>query len=119
MSIVGVQLIVFVFSFFMLYNVYLYWRKKEIGLRGASAWIIIWGGLLAITFFPKFIEPLVKELFFVRLFDLATVAALIILAYVMFENHIRINRLQQQISNIIQRKAVKDALKKANGTKRK
>ncbi len=119
MSIVGVQLIIFVFSFFMLYNVYLYWRKGEIGLRGALIWVIIWGGLLIITFFPKFIEPLVKELFFVRLFDLATVAALIILAYVMFENHVRINKLQKQISKIVQRTAVKNVLKKVNETKKK
>lgn len=110
MSIVGVQLIVSVFSFFMLYNVYLYWRKNEIGLRGASAWIIIWGGLLVITFFPKFIEPLVKEMFFVRLFDLATVAALVILAYVMFENHIRINKLQKQMEKIVRRLSFKKKL---------
>lgn len=112
MNILGVQLIVFVFSFFMLYNVYLYWKKKEIGLKGASAWIIIWGGLLVITFFPKFIEPLVKELFFVRLFDLATVAALIILAYVMFENHIRINRLQKESEKLVRSMAIIKALKK-------
>jgi len=111
MSIVGVQLIVFVFSFFMLYNVYLYWRKNEIGLRGASAWIIIWGGLLLITFFPRFIEPLVKELFFVRLFDLATVAALVILAYVMFENHVRINKLQRNVEKLVSLLAVKKAKK--------
>lgn len=112
MSIVGVQLIIFVFSFFMLYNVYLYWRKGEIGLRGASAWIIIWGGLLVITFFPKFIEPLVKELFFVRLFDLATVAALIILAYVMFENHIRVNRLQMMMEKLVGAMALKKIKRK-------
>jgi len=111
MSIIGVQLIVFVFSFFMLYNVYLYWRKNEIGLRGASAWIIIWGGLLLITFFPRFIEPLVKELFFVRLFDLATVAALVILAYVMFENHVRINKLQRNVEKLVSLLAVKKAKK--------
>jgi hypothetical protein len=92
----------------MLYNVYLYWRKREIGIRGASVWIVIWGGLLLITFFPRIIEPLVKELFFVRLFDLATVAALIILAYVMFENHVRINKLQHQIEKLVSKFAIKE-----------
>jgi hypothetical protein len=113
MNIIGVQLIVFVFSFFMLYNVYLYWRKGEIGGRGAMVWVVIWGGLLFITFFPKFIEPLIKELFFVRMFDLGTVAALIILAYVMFENHVRINRLQKQIAILVSKIAVKNVKKKS------
>ena len=111
MSIVGVQLIVFVFSFFMLYNVYLYWKKKEIGLKGASVWIVIWGGLLFITFFPKYIEPLVKEMFFVRMFDLATVSALVILAYVMFENHVRIKRLQRQMEKMVRSLALKKSIK--------
>jgi len=112
MSIVGVQLIILVFSFFMLYNVYLYWKKGEVGLRGASAWIIIWGGLLFVTFFPKYIEPFVKELFFVRLFDLMTVGALVILAYVMFENHVRINKLQRQMGQVVSKIAVKKGTKK-------
>lgn len=111
MSIVGVQLIIFVFSFFMLYNVYLYWKKGEVGLKGASVWIIIWGGLLFITFFPKFIEPLVNELFFVRLFDLVTVGSLVILSYVMFENHVRINILQKKMDRLVSLMAVKKGKK--------
>lgn len=112
MSIVGVQLIIFVFSFFMLYNVYWYWKKGEIGLKGASAWVVIWVGLLVVTFFPKIIEPLVNELFFVRLFDLMTVGSLVILAYVMFENHVRINRLQRQMGQVVSKMAVKRGAKK-------
>lgn len=111
MSIVGVQLIIFVFSFFMLYNVYLYWKKGEVGLKGALVWVVIWGGLLFITFFPKYIEPLVRQLFFVRLFDLMTVAGLVILAYVMFENHVRINRLQRQVGKLVEKLAIKNARK--------
>jgi len=90
----------------MLYNVYLYWKKGEVGLKGASAWIAIWGGLLFITFFPKYIEPFVKEMFFVRLFDLANVLALVILAYVMFENHVRINRLQKEMDKLVRKLAI-------------
>ena len=108
MSIVGVQLIVFVFTFFMLYNVYLYWKRGEIGFRGAMVWVVMWGGLLFITFFPKYIEPLVKELFFIRLFDLTTVIALVILAYVMFENHIRINNMQKKINMLVRKLAMKE-----------
>jgi len=112
MSIVGVQLIILVFSFFMLYNVYLYWKKGEVGFKGASAWIIIWGGLLFVTFFPRFIEPFVKELFFVRMFDLMTVGSLVILAYVMFENHVRINKLQRQMGQMVSKIAIKKGIKK-------
>ncbi|MBP9818215.1 DUF2304 domain-containing protein [Candidatus Shapirobacteria bacterium] len=96
----------------MLYNVYLYWRKGEIGAKGALVWITIWGGLLFITFFPKYIEPLVKQMFFVRLFDLGNVMALIILAYVMFENHVRINKMQKQISMLVSKLAVKKVVRR-------
>lgn len=108
------QLIVFVFSFFMLYNVYLYWRKGEMGVRGAFLWIVVWVGLLFITFFPKYIEPFVREMFFVRLFDLANVLALVVLAYVMFENHVRINRLQRQMGKLVSRLAIKKGIEHAS-----
>lgn len=111
MSIIGVQLLVFVFSFLMLYNVFLYWKKREIGTKGALVWVIIWGGLLFITFFPKLIEPLVNNLFFVRLFDLATFVALAIISYVMFQNHVRTNRLQKNVEILVRKMAVKKITK--------
>jgi len=36
------------------------------------------------------------------------VAALIILAYVMFENHVRINKLQHQIEKLVSKFAIKE-----------
>ena len=107
MTIVGVQLIVASFGFLMLYNLFLHWKKKDIGIRGFVAWFVMWGGLLFINFFPKLIEPFIKNLFFVRTFDFAAVAALIILTYVMFENHIRINKMQIQIEMLVSKIAVK------------
>ncbi|KKQ31662.1 MAG: hypothetical protein US68_C0009G0007 [Candidatus Shapirobacteria bacterium GW2011_GWE1_38_10] len=101
MNIVGVQLIVASFGFLMLYNLFLHWKKKDIGFKGVMVWFILWGGLIWITLFPKSIEPFIKELFFIRTFDFAAVAALIVLAYVMFENHLRINKLQQQIEKLV------------------
>lgn len=109
MSIIGIQLLVLVFSFLMIYNVFLYWKKKEIGTKGAFVWFVIWGGLLFITFFPKSMDPIVDEFLFVRLFDLATFVALAIIAYVMFQNHVRTNRLQKQVEILVRRIATKQA----------
>lgn len=107
MNIVGVQLIVCAFGFLMLYNLFLHWKKKDIGGRGALAWVLLWGGLVWITLYPKSIEPFIKELFFIRVFDFAAVVALIILTYVMFENHIRINKMQQEMEKLVRKLAVK------------
>lgn len=112
MSIIGVQLLVFMFCFLMLYNVFLYWKKNEIGTKGALVWVIIWGGLLFVAFFPKLIEPLVNNLFFVRLFDLVTFAALAIISYVMFQNHVRTNRLLKEVEILVRKIAVKKVTKK-------
>jgi len=112
MSIIGVQLLVFLFCFLMLYNVFLYWKKNEIGIKGATVWVIIWGGLLFITFFPKYMEPFVRELFFVRLFDLVTFVALAIISYVMFQNHVRTNRLLKEVEILVRKMAVKKVPKK-------
>jgi len=107
MNIVGVQLIVAAFGFLMLYNLFLHWKKRDIGIKGVLVWVLLWGGLVWITLFPKSIEPFIKELFFIRVFDFATVGALIVLTYVMFENHMRINKLQQQIEKMVRKMAMR------------
>ncbi len=107
MNIVGVQLIVSAFGFLMLYNLFLQWKKKNIGSNGALVWLLMWGGLIWITLFPSSIEPLIKQLFFVRVFDFVAVGALVVLTYVMFENHIRINKMQQQLEKLVRSIAVK------------
>ena len=107
MNIVGVQLIVGAFGFLMLYNLFLHWKKKDIGIRGFAAWFVLWGGLLFINFYPRLIEPFIKDLFFVRTFDFAAVGALIVLSYVAFENHIRINKMQIQMEQLVQKIAIK------------
>ena len=106
MTIVGVQLIVGAFGVMMLYNLFLHWKKNDIGLQAFAVWLGLCGGLLFINFFPKLIEPFIKQLFFIRIFDFATVGALIILTYIVFENHIRINKLQKQIGKLVSLLAV-------------
>lgn len=107
MTIVGVQIIVSAFGLLMLYNLFIHWKKKAIGNRGATVWLILWIGLIWVTLFPKSLEPLIKELFFVRLFDFVTVGALVVLTYVIFENHIRINKMQQQIEKLVRKLATR------------
>src|SRR3989339_1073483 len=105
MTIIGVQLIVAAFGFLMIYNLFLHWKKGDLGIKGTIAWFVMWGGLLFINFFPKLIEPFIKELFFIRIFDFATVGALIVLTFVMFENHIRINKMQIEIEKLVRKLA--------------
>lgn len=107
MTIVGVQLIVSAFGLLMLYNLFLHWKKKEIGDHGALVWLILWAGLIWVTLFPRSLEPLIKELFFIRLFDFVNVTALIILTYVVFKNHIRINKLNKQIEELVRKISIK------------
>jgi hypothetical protein len=111
MNIVGVQLIVAAFGIMMLYNLFLHWKKQDIGFKGFLAWFVLWGGLLFINFFPKLIEPFIKDLFFIRVFDFGTVGALIVLTYVLFENHIRINKMQRELERIVSRLAIRNRKK--------
>lgn len=107
MTIVGVQIIVSAFGLLMLYNLFLHWKKGAIGKRGAIVWFLLWVGLIWVTLFPKSLEPLIKELFFIRLFDFITVSALVVLTYVMFENHIRINKMRKQIEELVRKISIK------------
>jgi len=57
--------------------------------------------------FPKTLEPLMKELFIVRVMDLGMIGTFMILTYVTIENNIKIKNLEDKIEKLVRKIAVK------------
>jgi hypothetical protein len=107
MNIIGLQLLLLFFALFMVYVLLLHWKKKNISNMMFGSWLVIWVGFLITTFFPKILEPLLKDLFLVRVMDLGMVIAFMILTYVTVENNIKIKRLEEQIEKLVRELAIK------------
>lgn len=107
MNIIGVQLILCFFALFMVYVLFLHWKKKNISNKFFSLWLFIWIVFLFFTFFPDILRPLIKELFIVRVMDLGMIGAFMILTYVSIENNIKIKRMEIQMEKLVRKIATK------------
>jgi len=112
MNVIGVQLVLLFFAFIMGYYLFLNWKKGDISGKSFSSWVFIWlvFGILAI--FPKLLEPLIEELFIVRVMDLGVIVALMIITFLTLENNIKIMKLERNTEKLVRKLAVKSVKRK-------
>lgn len=106
MNIIGLQLVLTAFALFMMYVLLLHWRKNNISNVMFFSWLLIWCGFLVVTFFPALLEPLLKELFLVRVIDFGTIVAFMIITYVSIENNVKIRKQDEQIEKLVRKLAL-------------
>jgi hypothetical protein len=57
--------------------------------------------------FPKLLEPLMRELFIVRVMDLGMIGTFMILTYVSIENNIKIKNIEDKMEKVVRKIAIK------------
>jgi len=111
MNIIGVQLLLLFFGLFMVYVVYVHWRKKSMGGKVFGSWVALWLVFLVFTLFPKLLEPLIKELFIVRVMDLGMIGAFMVLTFITVENNLKISKYEKELEILVRRLAIGNAEK--------
>ncbi len=112
MGIIGVQLILFCFGLFMLYVSFIYWKRRAFTNTTFAVWMFIWICFLTFSLFPKLMEPLWQDLFFVRAMDFGMIIAFMILTFLTIENNVRIKKYEEQLEQLVRKMAVKKAKRK-------
>lgn len=112
MSIISLQLLLLGFSVFMLYSLFLHWKKKDITNGLFLFWIFVFFLFIFISIFPKILEPLLKQFFIVRVMDLGMIGTFMILTYLTIENNIKIKKDEEKIEKIIRKISIKEIYKK-------
>jgi len=107
MNILGVQLILVFFGLFMLYISFVYWKRKSFTNVTFGIWLVAWIGFLVFSLFPKILEPLLRELFFVRAMDFGMIVAFMILTYLTIDNNVRIKKYEGKMEKIVRSIAIK------------
>ncbi|HPJ17019.1 MAG TPA: DUF2304 domain-containing protein [Candidatus Woesebacteria bacterium] len=108
MNILGVQLILIFFGLFMVYVLFLHWKKKNISNKMFGVWSLIWFGFVFFSIFPTLLSPLLSELFIVRVMDLGMIIAFMILTFVTIENNIKIKKYEEELEKLIRKLAIKN-----------
>lgn len=107
MNIITLQIILLAFAIFMAYSLFLHWKKKDISNNLFVFWLVIFLVFIVITVCPKIIEPLLKELFVVRVMDLGMIGTFMILTYVTIENNIKIKKVENQLEKLVRKISIK------------
>lgn len=106
MSIITLQIVLLAFALFMTYSLFLHWKKKNISNKFFISWLIIFAVFIFLALFPKTLEPLMKELFIVRVMDLGMIGTFMILTYITIENNIKIKKNEDQIEKLVRKIAI-------------
>lgn len=101
MNIIGVQLVLIAFACFMVYVLFLHWKKKNVSNKMFGMWLLIWSVFILFAFFPTLLVPIIKDLFIVRVMDLGMIGTFMILTYVTVENNIKIKQQNEQIEKLV------------------
>jgi hypothetical protein len=107
MKIIFLQIILLCFALFMLYTLFLHWKKKNITNIIFGFWVFVWVVFLFFNFCPQILEPLLKELFVVRVMDLGMIGAFMILTYLTVENNIKIKKYEELTEKLVRKISVK------------
>jgi hypothetical protein len=107
MKITELQILLIGFVILMMYSLFLHWKRHEISKRVFVFWGVIFAVFVFLTVFPKILEPILKELFIVRLMDLAMIGSFMILTYLTIENNIKIKSLDRKIEMLVRKISIK------------
>ena len=100
------QLLLTGFAFLMIYIARLHYRRGSVSKEEFSVWMVVWGGLIALSLFPQSLRSIADTLHIGRIFDLLAVIAFAILGLVVFMTRLSVLELQKKIEKIVRVTAI-------------
>lgn len=106
------QILVTIFVLFALSRAYLQFRNNNTSLGSFLFWVLIWGGVLFIVYWPNLFNRVAGVFGIQRSIDVVVYFAIISLFYLIFRSYVKIQELEQNITHIVRQIALKDISKK-------
>ena len=100
-EIIGVQIVGILFGLFMVYYIFLHFKRKELKASEFGFWLVLWVLFTLVVFFPAILEPLRKAVGFVRVMDMLVVFGFIFLIGLTFYNYITLRKNQKKIEDVV------------------
>ena len=101
------QIIVSVLVLAVLVKLVIDLKKGKITLNKFYLWALAWIALAVIVFFPNMVIFLAKSIGIERPQDLPIYVSIIVLFYIIFKIGVKIEKIEQEITNLVKRLALK------------
>lgn len=102
-----IQIVILVFVAFAVINIVSRFKKRYLNLNQTILWLIVWFGAAFVTIDPDASVFFAQLLGVTRGADLIIYFSLIILFYLLFMVQIKIERIERNITKIVQDRALK------------
>jgi hypothetical protein len=97
-----------IFVAFVLVRLLLRYRDGDLSLFRAIAWAVLWIAIVAISWRPEISETLTRWSGVGRPVDLLYAISIVFLFYALFSVYLRLEQLQQQLTQLVRELALKD-----------
>ncbi|MGV8169072.1 MAG: DUF2304 domain-containing protein [Candidatus Nanoarchaeia archaeon] len=116
--IAGVQILGIIFCIIMVYFSYVYYKRKNYGLRSLILWMAVWLGALFVVSFPKTLYGIMEALKIQRTADFLTLLGFAFFAVITFYLYIIVKKNNRKMELLVRELAMKDAESRKTRKKR-
>ena len=106
-EILGIQILGILFGGFMMYYVFLHYKRKELTIKEYLFWVSLWVLFIILTLFPWLLKPLVRSIGFARTMDFFIVAGFMFLVGSLFYIYLLVRGNQKKLEEIVRKIAFK------------
>lgn len=83
------------------------WNTKKVPFKTALFWFLIWFAVLVMVFATPIIDALSRPIGVGRGIDLAVYVSILVLFYVVFQLHMKFDKLEREITKLVRELARK------------
>ncbi|EKD93442.1 MAG: hypothetical protein ACD_28C00147G0002 [uncultured bacterium] len=107
-----IQIVVTLFVLFAASRIILQYKNENVSKRALIFWLIIWGIVTGVAFWPNLVDRLARYFGVSRGIDVVVYFGLVALFYMIYRAYIKIEHLERDITKIVRSIALKDLDKK-------
>ncbi len=107
MSLQPIQIAAFVFAAIHIARIMALWKTKKLPLKTAVFWFFVWFAVLLIVSVTPIIDALSRPVGVGRGIDLVVYIGIMILFYLVFQQNMKIDKLENEITKLVREIALK------------
>ena len=105
--VLGIQVAGFLFGLFMIYYLFINYKRKEFTVKEFGFWLFVWILFIIVALFPYILDPIVKFGGFFRALDVLIVSGFIFLIAAIFYIYTAMRKNQNKLEKLVREMAMR------------
>lgn len=108
-----IQIFVTIFVLFAFSRAYIQFRDNRISIGNFLFWMIVWASVLVLIYWPRFFDRMAELFDIQRTIDALVYFSILFLLYLIFRSYVKIQELEEGMTQMIRKIALKNIIKKS------